>query len=748
MKCNKIALSLILLTSSAFASFLGKSDQELENDAEYIKTFSDAKWKEANEKNQKKPKKKILVDYINLIDLDGKLVLNEYIKKRLIGKLFDDGSTAILDILKEARAKDISDAADFIFVKCGANGVSSIALSDYDSKLTTEQYEKIKAFEQNSGGLPLEKDEIEDFLLNGNLPTPLTPVEIILKVAGTDKVSSKELSDYKSVLNENQYEAIKKYEKYYVKLLNEDDLKNFIDNGSLPDLDADEKKKAILDLSTGKVGEVNGISDYATNKQIEVIKKKETESNSRIDEDLLEKILKASNEAELEELAKPVAVPSPSPSPAPAPAPAPKTLTQVEIAAEILNYVEDGKIDTAHKADLESLKLTTGQVDKLLAATDLDADKIDEILKSSDALPSPAPPATAPKTLTQDEIAAEILNYVEDGKIDTAHKADLESLKLTTGQVDKLLAATDLDADKIDEILKSSDAPPSPSPPSPAPAPAPPAPSPAPPAPKTLTKDEMAAEIVKLYVKDGKIDKSHKDALVALKLTTGQVDKLLAETGLDANKIKAILNAPDATPAATPKPLTEAEIAKEIFGKYLKDGKINSDDVSKKAIMALGITSAQFDKLVAIDKIDSVTKIEENLKATAPAPASANTKINIDFAAILKIAAANAGKIVEANRDALKLLGLSAAQIDLLLTASGLDSVDKIEKLLITGTEPSNNEKPKTTEIKAEAAEKGDGANGPWYTSGWVLGISGILIISAIGGGAYIITRKSNETDL
>jgi hypothetical protein len=681
MKCNKIALSLILLTSSAFASFLGKSDQELENDAEYIKTFSDAKWKEANEKNQKKPKKKILVDYINLIDLDGKLVLNEYIKKRLIGKLFDDGSTAILDILKEARAKDISDAADFIFVKCGANGVSSIALSDYDSKLTTEQYEKIKAFEQNSGGLPLEKDEIEDFLLNGNLPTPLTPVEIILKVAGTDKVSSKELSDYKSVLNENQYEAIKKYEKYYVKLLNEDDLKNFIDNGSLPDLDADEKKKAILDLSTGKVGEVNGISDYATNKQIEVIKKKETESNSRIDEDLLEKILKASNEAELEELAKPVTVPASDNS---------------------------GPSDNG--------------------------------VPSDNSGPAPSPPAS-PKTLTNDEMAAEILKYVKDGNIDTAHKDALVALKLTTGQVDKLLAETDLDADKIDEILKSSDAPPSPAPPSPAPAP-----SPAPPAPKTLTKDEMAAEIVKLYVKDGKIDKSHKDALVALKLTTGQVDKLLAETGLDANKIKAILNAPDATPAATPKPLTEAEIAKEIFGKYLKDGKINSDDVSKKAIMALGITSAQFDKLVAIDKIDSVTKIQENLKATPPA--SATTKINIDFAAILKIAAANAGKIVEANRDALKLLGLSAAQIDLLLTASGLDSVDKIEKLLITGTEPSNNAKTKTTEIKAETAEKGDGANGPWYTSGWVLGISGILIISAIGGGAYIITRKSNETDL
>jgi hypothetical protein len=674
MKYNNIALSLILLASSAFASYSRKSDQELETLSQNILRAFNGKTK------------KIDSNTLNGLSLDltetEKKQLSKILKKNFNAKAILDALIAARGIDDEAE-KQLQEKIGFIFDKCGDKAVSSVDLLQYSGNLKKKQYSDIKVFEQGPGGWPLQRDEIKIFLLNGNLPTPLTPVEIILKVAGTDKVSSKELSDYKSVLNENQYEAIKKYEKYYVKLLNEDDLKNFIDNGSLPDLDADEKKKAILDLSTGKVGEVNGISDYATNKQIEVIKKKETESNSRIDEDLLEKILKASNEAELEELAKPVTVPASDNS---------------------------GPSDNG--------------------------------VPSDNSGPAPSPPAS-PKTLTNDEMAAEILKYVKDGNIDTAHKDALVALKLTTGQVDKLLAETDLDADKIDEILKSSDAPPSPAPPSPAPAP-----SPAPPAPKTLTKDEMAAEIVKLYVKDGKIDKSHKDALVALKLTTGQVDKLLAETGLDANKIKAILNAPDATPAATPKPLTEAEIAKEIFGKYLKDGKINSDDVSKKAIMALGITSAQFDKLVAIDKIDSVTKIEENLKATAPAPASANTKINIDFAAILKIAAANAGKIVEANRDALKLLGLSAAQIDLLLTASGLDSVDKIEKLLITGTEPSNNEKPKTTEIKAEAAEKGDGANGPWYTSGWVLGISGILIISAIGGGAYIITRKSNETDL
>jgi hypothetical protein len=578
MKYNKIALFLILLTSSAFASSSFGTDEELKNIAASIRAVL------TKEKN--KPEIKNIKLTREFIDEKLKsIALTETQKVKLIGIEFPFPPSIqkppIITALKEARAKD---TADFIFDKCGANGVSSIDISEYDSKLTDEQYEKIKKFEQNSGGFPLQKDEIEDFLLNENLPTPLSPVDKILKVANGDKVSLKELKAYGCDLNENQYEAIKKYEKYSVRLLNENDLKNFIDNGSLPDLDADEKKKAILDLSNDKVGEVNGILDYATDKQIEVIKKKETETNSRIDEDLLEKILKARNDGELEELAKPVTVPA-----------------------------------------------------------------------SDNSGPSPAPT-------------------------------------------------------------------------------------------KTLTKDEMAAEIVKLYVKDGKIDKSHKDALVALKLTTGQVDKLLAETGLDVTKIKAILNAPDATPSATPKPLTEAEIAKEIFAKYLKDGKINSDDVSKKAIMALGITSAQFDKLVAIDKIDSVTKIQENLKATPPA--SATTKINIDFAAILKIAAANAGKIVEANRAALEVLGLSAVQIDLLLKASGLDSVDKIEKLLITGTESSKNEKPKTTEIKAETAGKGDGANGPWYTSGWVLGISGILIISAIGGGAYIMSRKSNETDL
>jgi hypothetical protein len=594
MKYRKIALFLILLTSSVFASSSFGTDEELKTIACRIRAVLNEEMKNSKIKKIELTRK--------FIDENLKsIALTETQKVKLIGIEFPFPSSIqkppILTALKEARAKDISDAADFILDKSGANGVSSKNLSDYESKLTPEQYAKIEAFEQGSGGFPLQKDEIEDFLLNGNLPTPLSPVDKILKVANGGKVSLKEWNAYGCDLNENQYEAIKKYEKYSVRLLVKDDLENFILKGLLPDLETDEKKKAILDLSNDKVGEVNGISDYATNEQIEVIKKKETESNSRIDEDLLEKILKASND-ELEELAKPVAVPSPSPSPAPSPAPAPA--------------------------------------------------------------PSPAPspaPAPAPKTLTQDEIAAEILKYVKDGKINTAHKAELESLKLTTGQV----------------------------------------------------------------------------------------DKLFAETGLDANKIKAILNAPDATPAATPKPLTEAEIAKEIFAKYVKDGKINSDDVSKKAIMALGITSAQFEKLVAIDKIDSVTKIEENLKATAPA----TTKININFAAILKIAAANAGKIVEANRDALKLLGLSAAQIDLLLKASGLDSVDEIEKLLITGTEPSNNEKPKTTEIKAESAGKGDGANGPWYTSGWVLGISGILIISAIGGGAYIMTRrKSNETDL
>jgi hypothetical protein len=521
MKHSKITLSLILLASSAFASSPSLSPSFFRSDEE-LKSFARNAFKILSDKGE---------NTIDINTLPCTDQLTETQKFYLNGLAFTDNAKPIFKALKKARAVE---TADFIFVKCGANGVSSIELAQYDSKLTDEQYAKIKTFEKGSGGLPLQKDEIVDFLLNGNLPTPLSPVDPS-------------------------------------------------DNGVPSD-------------------------------------------NS--------------------------GVPSDNSGPAP------------------------------------------------------------------------------PKTLTKDEMAAEIVKHVKDGKIDKSHKDALVALKLTTGQVDKLLDETGLDVTKIKAILNAPDAS------GPAPAPAP----------KTLTQDEIAADIVKLYVKNGKIDKSHKDALESLNLTTGQIAQILAETGLDATKIKAILNAPDATPAATPKPLTEAEIAKEIFGKYLKDGKINSDDVSKKAIMALGITSAQFDKLVAIDKIDSVTKIQENLKATPPA--SATTKINIDFAAILKIAAANAGKIVEANRDALKLLGLSAAQIDLLLTASGLDSVDKIEKLLITGTEPSNNAKTKTTEIKAETAEKGDGANGPWYTSGWVLGISGILIISAIGGGAYIITRKSNETDL
>jgi hypothetical protein len=536
MKYSKIALFLILLTSSAFASSSFGTDEELKTIAGNIRAVLKEEMK-----NSKIEKIKLTREFID--ENLKSIALTETQKVKLIGIEFPLPAAIqkppIITALKEARAQD---TADFIFVKCGANGVSSIDQSDYASKLTTEQYEKIKTFEQNSGGLPLQKDEIEDFLLNGNLPTPLSPVDKILKVANGGKVSLKELKAYGCDLIEAQYK---------------------------------------------------------------VIKTKETDSNSRIDKDLLEKILKFSND-ELEELAKPVTVPaSDNSGPAPSPAPAP---------------------------------------------------------------PSPAPPA--PKILTNDEMAAEIVKlYVKNGKIDTAHKAELESLALTAGQIDQIFAATDLDADKINEILKSSDAPPSPSPPSPAP------------------------------------------------------------------------------PATAPKTLTKDEIAKEIFGKYLKDGKINSDDVSKKAIMALGITSAQFDKLVAIDKIDSVIKIEENLKATAPAPAPATTKINIDFAAILKIAAANAGKIVEANRDALEVLGLSAAQIDLLLTASGLDSVDKIEKLLITGSEQSNIANP--TEIKAELTGKGDGANSSWYTNGWVLGISGILIISAIGGGAYIMTRrKSNETDL
>jgi uncharacterized protein YwgA len=114
---------------------------------------------------------------------------------------------------------------------------------------------------------------------------------------------------------------------------------------------------------------------------------------------------------------------------------------------------------------------------------------------------------------------------------------------------------------------------------------------------------------------------------------------------------------------------------------------------------------------------------------------------------------ANVKDFSELTTEARKALGLTEKQVEALKKANVTkDTTDaEIEKILNGKADATPNAQTKgAKDINASKDEptQGDKAEVPFYMNAWIMVPSSVILLSAIGGGAYMMTRKTEDTDL
>jgi hypothetical protein len=128
-------------------------------------------------------------------------------------------------------------------------------------------------------------------------------------------------------------------------------------------------------------------------------------------------------------------------------------------------------------------------------------------------------------------------------------------------------------------------------------------------------------------------------------------------------------------------------------------------------------------------------------------------KTTADLIAKIKAALANVKDFSELSTEAIKALGLTEKQVEALKKANVTkDTTDEdIKKALNAEADATPNTQTKgAKDINASKDEpsKGDKAEVPFYMNAWIMVPSSVILLSAIGGGAYMMTRKTEDTDL
>ena len=384
MNYCKYALALILLATSAFSSASFQTDDQLNDLASRIKDTLTSLWHNGTILFKSGEPKIIYKHYFDLKEMKD-INLTEKQKQKLLKNINFKIYLPIFNALKSARDEEIAETADFITKKANGKEVSLGDSTSYEGKLTDEQITEIKEFENNVGGWPLKKEDIENFLFGKGLPKPLSMVEKIWQYANGGNISGRDKTVYGSALKEEQYNSIKMFESKSGRGLTETELSDYLEKGRLLPYTVEQRLKQIMAFPPGKIGEASEIKEFAEPEQIKVIETKETELKARISDALLGKILEAKNAAALEELAKPeVAVPPPAPP------------ADDDLATKILNLIKSGKIDAA---SIKGLGVTDAQIiKKLIETKNLDSkEKVEAILNAA----QPAPDAPVPGKATE-----------------------------------------------------------------------------------------------------------------------------------------------------------------------------------------------------------------------------------------------------------------------------------------------------------------------------------------------------------
>jgi hypothetical protein len=212
------------------------------------------------------------------------------------------------------------------------------------------------------------------------------------------------------------------------------------------------------------------------------------------------------------------------------------------------------------------------------------------------------------------------------------------------------------------------------------------------------------------------------------------------------------------TTPAPPAPDAIKEKAKSILAKVQGDGKLSgstkesfgnlvTDELfaaikSKEDATAKRITEGELVEVIkALEAASEQKKKAEQEQKDKEAAKQA-------LIAKIKAALANVKDFSELTTDAIKDLGLTDKQVEALKKAKVTkDTSDaEIEKILNGKAEATTSSGSST--VTDSGTEKGKNAEIPFYKNPWIMVPSGLILLSAIGGGVFMMTRKTEDTDL
>lgn len=198
---------------------------------------------------------------------------------------------------------------------------------------------------------------------------------------------------------------------------------------------------------------------------------------------------------------------------------------------------------------------------------------------------------------------------------------------------------------------------------------------------------------------------------------------------------------PQSVPSSNEKPQATVENVKNCVG---TTGKFNEEELKK-----INLTEDQITSLMAADFVINDDNIKKIIETTTKPAASAepiakpaestnaaeDLKLKVD--AILALVGED-GKMKEMTKEKIAELKLNQKQVDSLKAATNLSEAN-IKNILESNAEVDS------SSVDSQASGKNEDK---WYTSTWFMFFSGAVVLSALGGGAYMMTKKSDETDL
>jgi thiol:disulfide interchange protein len=158
-----------------------------------------------------------------------------------------------------------------------------------------------------------------------------------------------------------------------------------------------------------------------------------------------------------------------------------------------------------------------------------------------------------------------------------------------------------------------------------------------------------------------------------------------------------------------------------------------------------------------VEKNANAAKVAEDNKKLAEQKQKEDdekaNKTTDDPIAKIKVALDSVKDFSELSPESIKALGLTDKQVEALKKANVTkattdEDINKALKGEAETTPNTQNKGAKDINASKDEPTQGDKAEVPFYKNAWIMVPSGVILLSAIGGGVFMMTRKTEDTDL